>query len=256
MNNLLKLVVFIIAVALCVLISRCFTPSTPNDIVSSITYINSTLKTINKEKANLIERAKLGFYEEGKLNLLDYKYIKISSFLEGGYKLSVPCDEYCEFLRANENNAGYFTPLYGTTEETKACFEEYYLSANILYNQIKTAMIAYMNKQSITKQEYKDIEKKVKSKNQEIIDEVDKVMNLTSIPETKACTDEMCKKSKTSSNEKDPIYKKIGISKECYDACKMYIDAEGYLPENYGGCSADENKKIQEYAKDHPDMFE
>lgn len=57
-------------------------------------------------------------------------------------------------------------------------------------------------------------------------------------------------------NDNDLIYKKIGVSKECYDNCKMYIDAEGYLPENYGGCSADENKKIQEYAKDHPDMFE
>ena len=66
------------------------------------------------------------------------------------------------------------------------------------------------------------------------------------------------KNNELTNNIKDsnPIYEKIGISKECYDNCKMYIDAEGYLPENYGGCSADENKKIQEYAKDHPDMFE
>ncbi len=55
-------------------------------------------------------------------------------------------------------------------------------------------------------------------------------------------------------NNSDQIYKKIGISKECYDTCKAIFNSEGYI-ENLP-CSDDENKKIIEYSKTNPNIFE
>ena len=57
-----------------------------------------------------------------------------------------------------------------------------------------------MNKESITKKEYDNIIEEVEIKNNKIIEEVNAIKNLESIPIEKVCTDDFCKNCKKESN--------------------------------------------------------
>lgn len=191
MNSLKKLVAFIVVVIFCVFVSKTLTPPTPQDLVSSISYINNTLQSIRTERDNLSERIKLGLEDNDKLILLDYKYNKINSFLDGGYKLSTPCSNYCNYLKSKEVSIAYGESFFGENEKTKACYSEYFLYANNLFDQAQTATLAYLNKESISKEEYKNIIADIKIKNNDIINEVKRVLELTAIPEVIICSDEV-----------------------------------------------------------------
>lgn len=257
MNNFIKLIVFIIAVALCVFISKSLTPLTPSEIVTSITYINDTLERLDNERDQLSDRINLGLDDGSKLRLLNYKYGSIRLLLDGDFKLSVPCDKYCNYLQIREYNFGHPETASVNKEDVNACYEKYYLSANNLLNRAETAMIAYRRNENITKNEYENIINDIKIKNEEIIKEVKNILDLTAVPEIKNCEDVFSYDSKPEVNDdKTAVYTKIGISKQCYEDCKNYVEAEGYLPTEAMPCSDAENKKIIEYSQTHPDMFE
>jgi hypothetical protein len=236
-NDFVKLILFILLVACGVLWS------THSNIINAAKYITETTDELSQEISRIEERQDLGLENNNeKIELLKWKKSRIYGFKNGTEKLDSPCIGHYMYFQNK-----------GTEEEYKKFREKYYLSAEQINNEfIKAAHACHSKK--ITKKELNDITKKLKVKNNEIIDEVNKILNLNSIPKEKYCYESdinLENNEQRNSNNNIEIYEKIGVSKEAFDAWRI-IDAEGYYPgDKEPPCSQEELDKIDNYCNTH-----
>lgn len=247
-NNFIKLGILILVIALGVVWSKATSPKKPIDEITSIAYIRTHQKELDNEIDRLNERIKLNLEaNDNNIELLVYKRDKIKSFngegskvyLQGGFRLSMPCDDYCNYLASKEDKSilGYSGNAFGETKETQQCFKQYYISALDLLHQYENILSSY-NNGSISKQEFNQLKKEIITQNEDIIREVDNVLELTAVPNPVACTS--IQSVTNSDNSKIQMYEKLGVSKKCFDSWKTFADAEGYVPDNISECSETE----------------
>lgn len=236
-NDFVKLILFILLVACGVLWS------THSDTINAGEYITDITNDLSQEISRLEERQDLELENNNeKIELLKWKKSRIYSFYSGIEKLDSPCIGHYMYFRNN-----------GTEEELKTFREKYYLSVEENNNELRKALYA-CNSKKITKNEFNEIVKKLNTKNNEIIDEVNKILNLNSIPKEKYCNEEdinLENNEQQNSNDNLKIYEKIGVSKEAFETWQI-IDAEGYYPgDEEPPCSQEELNKINDYCSAH-----
>ena len=189
MNNFVKFILFILIVAIGVFISTSTTPKSAEETLSSPTYIKTTIDNLRTEVIRARERQQLGLEHGIDTDLISYKIDKIDSFLYRGYSLSMPCDDYCNYLKENEDKSNtnlYAENEFGNTEKTKQCFAMYLISTSLLQETYNDALDSY-NKGNISKDEFNNIKDNLLQRDKLIIDEVEKVLELKTIPLENAC---------------------------------------------------------------------
>ena len=182
-NNFFRLIILIIIVFLGVKLSTIKTNipanNKNNNPITSERYLNETISELRKNKSIIEERNRLGLESSSKdFYLITWKIHILSMLQEPGIMmLDEPCDNYCENLR------------YRDEEKAIDCSSKYWLKCPYgLSDKYEAAMNAY-KKGTITKEEMKNIREDLIHRNQLVINEINKIVELEEIPKSKPCTE-------------------------------------------------------------------